>query len=324
MKKYSHFTKQERDEISILLNKGYSHRDIAGALGKNHSSVSREIKNNSVNGIYDPAKAQHKARVKRLYSKYQAMKIRDNPDLEKYIQQRLLKNWTPEQISGRLKNKNNGKTVISFKTIYEYIYSVPGQRFCYLSDLKKYKYYRKQHRRRKRKHPKKPREHIKNRIFIDQRPKAINNRTRIGDFEGDTMGRPRSASSETLVILQDRKSRFILAKKVPALKYSIEGFKELLEPVSSVESLTLDNGVENIRYQELNIDTYFCHPYSPYEKGSVENSIGLIRRDYIPKKSDLKNFPQKQIYAIINELNERPRKCLNFRTPKEVFLQINH
>ena len=138
------------------------------------------------------------------------------------------------------------------------------------------------------------------------------------------MGRPRSASSETLVVLQDRKSRFILGKKVSALKYSVEGFKDLLDSIPKAESLTLDNGVENARYQELNTPTYFCHPYSPYEKGSIENSMSLIKRDYIPKKSDLKNFSQKQIYAIIDELNDRPRKCLNFKTPKEIFYQINH
>lgn len=315
MKKYKHFTSDERLEISILLNKGYSQRDIAGALGKNHSSVSREIKRNSVKSQYYPDKAQHKARVKRLYSKYQAMKIIDNPNLEKYIQKKLVKDWTPEQIEGRLKHINSGKTIISFKTIYKYLYTVQGQRFCFINDLKQYRRYGRKRRKYK---SQKRKEYIKNRIFIDKRPEIINQKLRIGDFEGDTMGRPKSSSSQTLTVLHDRKSRFTLAKKVPALKYSVEGFKDLLEPISSVESLTLDNGLENARYQELNIPTYFCNPYSPWEKGAVENVIQRLRR-YIPKRSDLKDYTNQQISGIINQMNDTPRKCLQFRTPREVF-----
>ena len=108
-----------------------------------------------------------------------------------------------------------------------------------------------------------------------------------------------------------------MAKKIPQLKQAIDGFKQLLEPISAL-SLTLDNGPENARYQELEVPTYFCHPYSSWEKGSVENTLGLIR-EYIPKKKDLSSYSDQEISAILERIRETPRKCLSFRTPKEVF-----
>lgn len=313
MKKYSHFTKQDRNEISILLKKGYSIRDIASVLKKNPSSVSREINRNKVKGIYDSLKAQHKARVKRKRAKFQWMKIREHSWIEDYVQDKLKSKWSPEQIAGRLKQENNGKTVISFRSIYQYLDSQFGKEY------RQYLKYKRPWRKKKRKTQTK-REHIKNRVFIEHRPEIINNRLRIGDFEGDTMGKPRT-SAETLAVLTDRKSRLILAKKITRLKHAIEGFNELLEPVrNSVQSLTLDNGLENIRYQELKTDTYFCQPYSAWQKGGVENAIGLIR-EYIPKKARPEDYSAETISAIVNEINNTPRKCLNYQTPSEVFFK---
>ena len=170
---YKHFTKQERDEIFILLNKGYSMRDIGYALKRNPSSVSREIKRNKVKGEYLPDKAQHKARVRRRAAKFQWLKIRHTPGLEEFIQDKLKQNWSPEQIVGRLRLENNDKqSIVSFKTIYKYLYTHYGQEYCqYL----KYKH----HKKKKRTRIKQPREHIKNRVFIENRPEIINNRLRI-------------------------------------------------------------------------------------------------------------------------------------------------
>lgn len=306
--RYKHFTKQDRNEISILLKKGYSHRDTAKALGKHHSSVSREIKKNSVKGRYNPVKAQHKSRLRKRMSRFEWKKIREHPWLERYLQNRLVAGWSPEKIAGRLKLENNHKEIVSFKTIYNYLASPFG---------KEYRQYLKYKRPWKKQKKQGKREHIKDRVFIENRPVIIDNRARIGDFEGDTMGKPRTGK-ETLVVLVDRKSRYLLAKKVPRLRYSIEGFKELLETVSTVKSLTFDNGVENTRYQALKTNTYFCHPYSAWEKGSVENTIGLIR-DYIPKKSRLESYSPEYISAIVERLNNTPKNCLGFRTPNEVF-----
>lgn len=306
---YTHFSKDERNEISILLKRGYSHREIGSALRKDHSSISREIKRNSIHGKYDPQKAQHKAYVKRKYSKYQGMKIRENLGLQSYIEEKMKKKWSPEQIAGRLKFENDGKTIISFKGIYKYLYSIYGQKLCQYLTYKRVK-------RKKRKKTKSKREIIKDRVFIDQRPEEINQRKRFGDFEGDTLGVPKS-SKETIVGLIERQSRYLMAQKIPQLKYAMNAFKKLLAPIPAL-SVTFDNGVENIHHKELAIPTYFCHPYSSWEKGSIENAFGLLR-EYIPKKANLSKYTDEEISAIVEEINNTPRKCLGFKTPKEVF-----
>ena len=129
--KYEHFTKHSRNELSVLLNKGYSLRSISKVLGKSHSSVSREVSRNKVNGVYAPDKANHKAYVRRYRAKRQSMKITTNPWLEDYIKQKMGSGsrWTPEQIAGRLKFENNDVTVISFKSIYNWLDTVHGQDF---------------------------------------------------------------------------------------------------------------------------------------------------------------------------------------------------
>ena len=314
--RYKHFSRSERYELSILLKKGYSLRSIAEVLGRNPASVSREVKNNGTKGQYDSEKANDKSRTRRLYSKYQGMKIRENQEIEKYIHEKMILGWSPERIAGRIKLES-GQSV-SFKAIYKYVY-------CHPVGYSLAKYLKYRGRKRKKKAESKWGEIIKNRVFIDRRPKIINSRFRFGDFETDTMGRTRDASSETLVVSRERKSRFVLAKKVLQLRNAVDGLKDLLSPFP-VCSVTFDNGPENARHQELKVATYFCNPYSSWQKGAVENAIGLIR-EYIPKKSDLADYTAEDISAIIDRINNTPMKCLKFRTPKEIFkdrfLKIN-
>lgn len=310
--RYRHFSQDERNELAILLKKGYSLRAIAGVLGRNPSSVSREIRFRCVSGVYDPRKASHKAYVKRLYSKYQGMKVRENKEIEEFVRTHMAPPfcWSPEKIAGRLKLETKGRLSVKADTIYKYLYSSYG------ASLSKFLRYRHEHRRRRNGNAG-GRIFIPERISIDERPSIINQRLRLGDWEGDTMGKPRSASPETLVVARERLSRKLRAVKVARLGKTIEGFLALLTR-DVVCSLTLDNGVENVRYQELAIPTYFCHPYSSWEKGSVEQGIGLIRR-YIPKRADLKNYSQEYIDAIVQRINDTPMKCLAYQTPNEVF-----
>lgn len=309
--RYSHFSKTERLEISVLLKKGYSAREIAFALGKHHSSVSREIANNSVNGIYDPPKAHHKAYVKRKYSKYQGMKVRGNQEIASYVEEKMKLDWSPEAIAGRLSLDTGGRLLIHHASIYKYLYSAYGQHLCQYLQYKRY-------RSKRRKETKPANEIIKNRVFIDQRPEVINQRLRCGDFEGDTLGVPKT-SRETLAGTVDRKSRYFLGKKIPRLREAMSAFDELLRHLNPF-SITLDNGVENARYTILGIPTFFCHPYSAWEKPSIENTFKRLRR-YIPKKSSLSNYSDEEISAIIDKMNNTPRKCLDWRTPKEVFFE---
>ena len=315
--RYTHFSKTERLELSILLKKGYSLRAIAGELRKNPSSVSREIKDNSVNGEYDPHKADHKAYVKRKYSKYQGMKVNENRLLEEYIRRGLQQYWTPEEIAGRLELEH-GRSVISFTSIYKWLYSAYGQPLCvYLPS--------KQYRPRKRKRKKQAKVLIPHRVSIEERPEIINQRLRCGDFEGDTLGVPKG-SLETLAGIADRKSRYFLAKKIARMRYAVDGFKRLSSSLINLYSFTFDNGVENVRHQELGVSTYFCHAYSSWEKGTIENSFKRLRR-FIPKKAYLKDYSDEDIAVICGIMNNTPRKCLGWKTPNEVFEeqgQINY
>lgn len=310
--RYTHFGKTERLELSILLKKGYTLRAIAGALSKNPSSVSREIERNTVNGVYDPSRANHKAYVRRKHSKYQGMKVREHPGLEGYVWTKIQPpfHWSPEQIAGRWRKATG--TILKTDTVYKYLHSSYGNYLCKYLKYKRYK-------SKRRKQKKSVKELIPNRIWIDFRPDIANFRARFGDFEGDTVGKPRHASPETLVVARERKTRKLFAVKVPGLKYAMDGFNKLLSPYQDIiASLTLDNGVENVRHQELGVATYFCHPYSSWEKGSVEQGIGLIR-DYIPKKADLKDYTNKDIAVIIETINNKPMKCLDWSTSNEVF-----
>lgn len=304
----SHFNQQERDRISILLKNGHSHREIGSALGKHHSSVSREVERNSVGGIYDPNKANHKAYVRRYNAKYQCMKIRENGWLEEYIQAGLRKYWTPEQIAGRLRRKY-GRRIVSFRTIYKYIDTQHGRQFRrYLPCNRNSRKIRKNRRQQNA--------ILKNRVFIDKRPALISKRLRYGDLEGDTLGVPRT-STETIGGLVDRKSRYLLAKKISRFGQATASFKELSTPLS-VRSYTFDNGVENARYLELGLPVYFCHAYSAWEKPTIENTFQRLRR-FIPKKKRVDGYSDEQISAIVNVMNNTPRKCINYSTPQELF-----
>lgn len=306
--RYKHFTKDERNELAVLLKKGYSIRDIADALKKNPSSVSREITKHSTKGQYHPKEAHRKARIKRNRSKYCGMKIRGSPWLEDYIKDKLVDGWTPEQIAGRLALENGGRTVITFKSIYKWLDTPYGNYYVRYLPSKRYR------KRKKKKEAK--REIIKNRVFIEQRPNIINARKRLKDFEGDVLGTTKS-EKERLAGAVDRKALYLLAEKIPRLKETMAAFDKMLKPHNPL-SITLDNGPENAKYETLDIPTFFCHPYSAWEKPLIENTFQRLRR-YIPKKAKLSNYTDGQISAIVDKMNNTPRKRLGFKTPKEVF-----
>ena len=305
--RYTHFSRNERLELSILRKKGYSLREIGFALKKSPSSVSREINNNGGRAGYNPRYAQQYARVRRQNAKYQGMKVRAYPKLEAYIAEKLHAGWSPDVIAGTW-NRGQKTVAITAKGIYKYLYSPYGQPWCRY--LKSGQWGRKKRKKKSRKIL------IPNRMDIDQRPMIINSRKRFGDFEGDTLGVPKYTHA-TLAAVIERKSRYLLAVKIPRVRYAVEGFKELLAPLP-VHSLTLDNGVENVRYQELNVPTYFCHPYSSWEKGQIEHVFRRIR-EYIPKRANLAAYTDADITDIINRINDTPMKCLRYQTPREVF-----
>lgn len=305
-----HITKSDRLEISILLKKGHSLREIAAALKKSHSSLSREIRRNSTNVIYDPLKAQAKSRHRRKQSKYQGMKIRGNRELEKYVSVGLHQYWTPEEIAGKLRTLH-GHTIVSHNAIYKYLYSASGQHLCQYLPSQRY-------RRKPRKDKQDRKEIIKDRIFIDLRPAIINNRERFGDWEADLLGQPQYTTG-AIAGVEERLSRKLLLSKQTGHSHAMNGFKQMLHPHRHLShSITLDNGTENVSYKQLELSAYFCHPYSFWEKGGIENSFQRLRR-FIPKKSSPMLYTQHDLDAIMEIMNNTPRKCLGYKTPNEVF-----
>lgn len=316
-KKYTHIKKAERTEISYLLKKGYGINAISEALGRSKSSISSEIKNNSIDGIYDPHKANHKAYVKRKYSKYQGMKVAENKELRNYVKEKLKDDWSPEQISGRIKEVDKDIKYIGFKGVYKFIYSPYGRQ---LENCLRYR----GKKRRKKSGKLKP---IENRTFIDKRPEITNKRERYGDWEGDFIVSGKDGKG-VLLVLHERKSRFPIIEKVMSRKTSVINryIYEMTGIFVHFNSLTLDNDVSFSKHQELsemlNVPIYFCHPYHSWEKGAVENTNQLIRR-YVPKGADISNYTKKEIRDIETKLQNRPRKCLNFKTPLEVMVMNN-
>jgi transposase, IS30 family len=321
MNKKGHIKKAERLEIYILLNKGYSCRDIGMVLGRSHTSIGHEISSNAVHGEYDPYKADTKAKVRRKKSKYQGMKVRGKPAVEAYVKHYLKKGWTPEQIAGRLKETDTHIPYVSHMAIYKWLYSAWGQPYCeYLISQRA--------RPRKRRKKKTKRTLIPNRVGIEKRPIEANNREVFGHFEGDTVVSGKRYGSTSITVVQERKARYAKLRKIHNLKPATNNraIYSMTRKLKRFETFTLDNGVENTKHEKLakklDIAIYFCDPYSSWQKGGVENLNKLIRR-FIPKGCDIAQFSHQQIAAIEDKLNNTPRKCLNYKTPYEVMIENN-
>ena len=315
--KYTHITKSERLEIAILINKKYGIQDIARALERSPGGISKEIKNNRTHGVYDPHKAHAKARKKRSCSKAHGKKINANKELERYIVDKLKQDWNPDEISGRMKIDN--ELFYASKTaIYDWLYSMYGQRYCcYLASHR--------FRPKKKKKNKTKRVMIPNRIGIEHRSHAINQRSEYGHHEGDTIVSGKKTRSKTaLTVIEERKAKYVNIRKIDNLKPDTfnESIKDILDK-QKIKSLTLDNGLENRYWEQLDIEkVYFCDPYSSWQKGGVENINRMIRK-YIPKGCNISKYSHRFIQKIEDILNNKPRKCLNYKTPLEVMEENN-
>lgn len=311
-KKFHHITAVERKEIALLLRKGYSRQDIADALDHSKSGISDEINGNATNGVYDPKKANEKAKQRRRNSKYQGMKIVQRPQLQEYVEAKIRLGWSPELIAGRIKEVDTYIPYASHRGIYKFVYSVYGRQVePFLV--------------RKGKHPK-PKSHsserLTDRVFIDERPEIIENQGRYGDWEGDLIVSGKYGKG-VLLVLYERKSCYVLIKRLMTTSPDAinESFRRLTGGILCMNSLTLDNDIAFRKHKELSeklgTSVYFCHPYHSWEKGGVESVNGMIRR-YIKKGSDISQYEEFFIPEVQEKLNDRPRKKLNFRTPNEI------
>ena len=310
----SKLTFEERIKIKALKEAGLNASKISSQLNRSKSTITRELSRNSVDGIYDPYKATELSKSRRQNTGKK--KITD--DNWTYVRSLLQMNWSPEQISGWLKNNPTIGFYVSDQWIYEYIkqnQQVGGD--LYKSLRREGKPYRNK---------KAYRGTIKNRVCIDHRPDIVNKRLRIGDWEVDSViGKLHQSSLVTLV---ERVSKYTVIMKVNSKEAAIVSqaiinkAKELKLPIRTI---TGDNGTEFADHEEianeLDIDFYFTYPYSSWEKGTNENTNGLIRQ-YFPKGTDFNTVSTDTIAYVERQLNNRPRKTLDYKKPIDVIKQI--
>lgn len=318
---YRHLTRDERNVIYRMRFQGYCHAEIARCLGRHRGTIGRECRRNAaVDGRYWPDQAQTHANHRRR-AHLRRPKTGDRA-LMAYVAERLEAYWSPEQIAGRLETLApeplRGKS-LSPTTIYRWIWADPQR-------ARQFRPFLRIARKPRRKPYGKPSRQgqIAGKRSIDERPKEANDRRQLGHWEGDTVvGKGRRGYLLTCV---DRASRYLIARKVHAC--AAEPVAEQLNgairrlPAAKRCSLTLDNGREFAKPIELQkklaMPIYFAHPYHSWERGTNENTNGLLRQ-YLPKGTDLTLVTAPQLRSHVRQLNHRPRKCLGFQSPFEVF-----
>jgi len=308
---YTQLTQEQRYQIYTLKKMEHSQTEIAGCIGVHKSTISRELRRNQGKRGYRPKQAHEKAKGRRTGGRQ-----RISAAEWQLVGEKLRLDWSPEQISNWL--KKNANSQICHEQIYKYIYADKRSG----GDL--HTHLRCQKKRRKRRGSNDRRGRIRNQVSIEQRPEIVDQRLRLGDWEVDlVIGKGHSGA---LVTLTDRKSRFTLLRKVASKAADVvaQAMIELLSWVGHLETITSDNGKEFALHEfiagQLRLDFYFAHPYASWERGTNENTNGLIRQ-YLPKDRDLSTLTAQEELFIMDRLNLRPRKCLAFLSPFEVFFQ---
>lgn len=315
-KKYKHLGSAERDKLHRLLANGSSQIEIAKELGVARSTISRELKRNwsdRHNGYMpDTAHANSQLRRKKIGSKIERSK-----DLQKQIENYLAMEWSPKIIAGRLKLEL-GNHIISHESIYKWLYGSGYDRQLWKL------LHRKKPKRGRRPCSKGTKSRIPNRVSIDERPKSANQE--FGHWELDTVFFAKSQGC--ILTLIEKQTRFLIGAKMHTR--TKDETTDMLSctfghiPAEALKSLTFDNGSEFTDHQILKdkfkVPTYFCDPYSPWQKGAIENGNGLIRRA-IPKGARAEEYSARHIQEVIHQINGRPRESLGFKTPYEAYLQ---
>jgi IS30 family transposase len=304
-KQYEHLNRVERDEIFRLLKGGISRRKIATILGRDVSTVSREIRRNAEPIGYLPDTAERKASARRIKGTF---KIDRYPELKSALLEGLARRWSPEDIAAFC----YGKTTFCHETIYRYIYHAP-----WAIKMGLYQCLWRQKPRRRKRTCRKSRGKIQGRVSIHTRSNHINNRNHYHHWEADLMHFKQQ--KHNLITAIERKSRFLLIVNNPDGKNAqnvARGLGDAIAPYRP-KSITLDNGLEFAQHQSLPSKTFFCDPYSSWQKGSVEHANGRIRR-WLPK-SYRGEITQNMLDNIANLLNNKPRKILGWKTPAQVF-----
>lgn len=324
---YRHLTAEERETLRLGLAQGHSLRAMARRLGRAASTLSRELARNTLCGHpyrawiaqqHATARAHHPRRVRKLL----------NPWLWQYVQRRLIRGCSPEQIAGRLRREypDDMRKQLSTETIYAALYVLPRGtlRTELLATLRQA---RKARRPRSRGTDR--RGQLPNLTPIAERPPEVASRTVPGHWEGDLLKGARNGSAVGTLV--ERMTRLVLLARMDGADAvsAYQGFTKKLRSVPAPlrKTLTYDRGKEMAEHerlaQRLAIRIFFADPHSPWQRGTNENTNGLLRQ-YLPKGTDLSRYTQRELNAIAHRLNTRPRKCLNFATPLEVYAHLRH
>lgn len=323
LKKHRRLTHKERVQIQTLLGENKTKSYIAKKLKRSRSTITREVNKwvQKKEDYYDGDLAHWYAKETYL-NKRNLDKISTYSSLRYFVYKGLLSNWTPEQISGRLKYlyPNDPVMSISHEAIYRHIYTHPQ---ASLNKKLIKLLVRKKTRRRPSKKKRGKGSKILNQVSIDDRPRHIDNREEVGHWEGDlVIGKDNKSAIGTIV---ERKTRFTLILKLSSKKADevADKFSKVLNKLNfkHKKSMTYDNGIEMARHEKITkltgMKIYFAHPYSSWERGTNENTNGLIRR-YLPKGTDFKTINETQLQIIQEKLNNRPRKIIGYKTPTEM------
>ena len=317
---YTHLTEEERYHIDELLRQGYPQMSIADELGRSASTISRELRRNRGQRGWRPRQACQKATFRLSErGKNNAPKI-DAAAWDYALDKITIEQWSPEQIAGRAKKER--KPPISHESIYQRILAdkkTGGTLYTHLRCKKK--------RKKRYGANDSGRGRIPNRVDIDERPAIVESKRRVGDWEGDTVIGSHDGGA-VFTTMVERKSLFTVVGKskdkttqnvMDSIILEMSPFSEL------VETVTFDNGKEFSGHHriedELEGSVYFAKPYHSWERGLNENTNGLLRQ-YFPKKTSFDSITSAQLRTVVNKLNNRPRKSLGYRTPREVFIKL--
>ncbi len=313
MRTYTQLTREQRYQIYALKKTGHKQSEMAQVLKVNRSTISRELRRNTGGRGYRLKQAHAKATERRC----QKAQPRIGEETWKTVDEKLREDWSPEQISGWLKRQ--GGPTVSHEWIYQHILADKQ------SGGELYKHLRCQKKRRKRYGSRDWRGKLPNRVGIEARPAVVDQRERLGDWELDTLigkGQP------ALVSMVERRSKYTVLRPVKRRQADqvMQATTSALQPMADrVHTLTSDNGKEFACHEQiadaLQADFYFAHPYASWERGTNENTNGLIRQ-YFPKGSDFSKITEASAAAVEDKLNHRPRKSLAFLTPFEVFFEL--
>ena len=319
---YGQLSLEDRCTIAQLQKAGQSIRQIASALDRAPSTIARELRRNRGSSVgYKPSYAQQRSRQRR----WAGSRLTREPTLRRDVLERLALGWSPEQIAGRLA-KDHGRKVISYESIYRFIYAQIRATKDY--SWRHYLPRGKSKRGRRARKRSSSATFIEGRVSLAERPSVVSNRSTAGHWEADLM--MFAKYGQAVLTVHERQSRLLLAIRLASKAAHLVAhhlgqlFGAL--PQRLRQTVTFDNGTEFARHRllhRLQVDTFFCDPYSPWQKGGIENAIGRMRR-FLPRKTDLATLKTTRFKAMIAAYNNTPRKCLDFRTPAEVFSQVLH